>query len=74
MIFNRRFGGTYIELQVRISACCLLHAGCVLGLLFDPEDGNVPPKCPLTFTRLIAFYLRGKTSSVYLIFGQDLNP
>jgi hypothetical protein len=22
------------------SACCLLHAGLLLGLFFDPEDGR----------------------------------
>jgi hypothetical protein len=28
------------------SACCLLHAGFLLGLLFSPEGvGNVPLKC-----------------------------
>jgi hypothetical protein len=29
--FNRRFGG---------SACYLIHAGFLLGLFFDPENGS----------------------------------
>jgi hypothetical protein len=37
------FGGTYrLHLQRRrvSSACSLLHAGFLLGLLIDPEDGG----------------------------------
>jgi hypothetical protein len=31
--------------------CCLFHAGFLLGLTFDPEDGgDVSSICPLTFT------------------------
>jgi hypothetical protein len=26
--------------DVKSSACCLLHAGFLLGLLFIPEDGS----------------------------------
>jgi hypothetical protein len=35
------------------SACCLLHAGLLLGLLIGPEDGgDVSPKRLFTFTGL----------------------
>jgi hypothetical protein len=43
---NRHFGGTYhLCLQGQgiskaCSACCLLHAGFLLGLLFDTEEGS----------------------------------
>jgi hypothetical protein len=39
---NRRFGGAYqLHLQGgRMQQCCVLHAGFLLGLLFEPEDGG----------------------------------
>jgi hypothetical protein len=36
MKVSRRFGGTYRDFYV----CCLIHAGFVLSLFFDPEDGD----------------------------------
>jgi hypothetical protein len=36
-----------------LKSCHQLHAGFLLGLFFDPEDGSyVPPKRRLTFNRL----------------------
>jgi hypothetical protein len=37
MEVNRIFGGIY---RLQSSACYLLYAGFLLGLLFDPDDGN----------------------------------
>jgi hypothetical protein len=52
---NRRFGGTYLQIHGRRVtarnqdetgnkqryACCLLHVAFLLGLLFNPEDGDM---------------------------------
>jgi hypothetical protein len=38
---NRRFGGTYgLHLQSRALLATFFHAGFLLGLFFDPEDGG----------------------------------
>jgi hypothetical protein len=35
------------------SACCLLHAGFLIGLLFNPEDiGNIPLQHQSTLNEL----------------------
>jgi hypothetical protein len=62
--FNWPFGGTcYPHLQgLRVSqrqfsACCLLHAGFLLG--FDAEDGgDISPKHGLTFSGLCSVISR----------------
>jgi hypothetical protein len=54
---NRRFGGTYrLHLQGRALLATCFHAGFLLGIFFDPEDGDdVHPKRRLTFNGLYGF-------------------
>jgi hypothetical protein len=68
---NRRFGGTcYLHLQGRriSSTCCLIHAGFLLGLILDPEDGS--HILPRNFGRLSPDYTalcsRRWSSSVFI--------
>jgi hypothetical protein len=49
---NLRFRGIYC-LHLQGSACCLLHAGFILLLVFEPEDGgDVSPKHQISMTGL----------------------
>jgi hypothetical protein len=54
-------------------ACCLLHAGFLLHLLFNHEDGgDVPPKLRLIFTGLneVLFQMTESSQSLPLEFQQ----
>jgi hypothetical protein len=54
---NRRFGETCLRLQ-QISACCLLNAGFILGLVLNPEDGcNVFAEKLVDFQRTTRHYV-----------------
>jgi hypothetical protein len=37
---NEHFSEFYLLVSSKNYACCLLHTDVLLGLLFNPEDGN----------------------------------